>query len=136
MENNTILIRKVDVDEEYNPARGWLLFDVSVKKNVKLNSLTLTGKKSKIFLPPRNLLFAGLSIVSDTELDSIKDLRDKDVLIRIGKKAIIKRQYYYLKEVELVNRCFFDVPMIILNCLKEEEIPKESESKKTVLLED
>lgn len=121
MDLNKIIIQKVNSHNVYDPSLGWLLFDVSIYKNTLLNSLSIIGKKYKIYTPPKNLFYSKFSLISNDIFANIKDINEKHIYFSFGKYKIIKRQYYYFKEIEQINRCFFDVPMIILNCLDDKE---------------
>lgn len=116
---NRVVISKVDENHSFNPVNGNLMYDVNITKNEEVGSFSIKGYMFGVFKPERNLLFGGVSLVSERTLEDLKDVTDRDIIMKLGKFYIIKRQHYFYKEPETVNRCFINTPIIVLNCLKD-----------------
>lgn len=115
---NKVIISKVDENNYFNPAKGNLLYDVNITKNEESGSINIKGKMFSIFKPSQNLIFSKFSLISEEKIHELKDVEESDIILKLGKFYIIKRKYYYYKTPHEINRCFFNTPITVLNCLK------------------
>lgn len=115
---NKVIISKVEKNDSFNPTQGNLLYDVDITKNEESGSINIKGKMFCIFKPSQNLLFSKISLITEEKIHELKDVEEDDIILKLGKFYIIKRKYYYFKTPRNINRCFFNTPITVLNCLK------------------